>query len=256
MNKLNIAISLYYDNFCILVHDSQHQLTVAIDTPDTDTILRMLREKKWFLTHIFNTHHHIDHTRGNLDLKKIFNCTVFGPSIESHQIPRIDHGLSDGDTLNFGQHQINVFSTPGHTMDHICYHFIEDYLLFVGDTLFSLGCGKIFEGNFAAMFESLEKIRSFPDKTHIYFGHEYTENNARFALSCDPHNLELQQYCSKVKSLRTKNLYTNPSMISLEKKVNPFLRTRDPILRKNLHMEDASNLAVFTELRIRKDQFK
>ncbi|ACT57056.1 hydroxyacylglutathione hydrolase [Candidatus Liberibacter asiaticus] len=256
MTSLNIAISLYHDNFCILIHNHKYRLTAAIDAPDTYIISKMLREKGWFLTHIFNTHHHIDHTRANLNLKKFFNCTIFGPLEESSKIPGIDHGLSDGDTFDFGSHPIKIIATPGHTIGHICYHFMNDHFLCVGDTLFSLGCGRIFEDSYAEMFESLEKIKSFSDKTHIYFGHEYTENNAYFALSCDPHNLELQKYCSKVKSMRSQNLYTNPSTISLEKKVNPFLRIENTSLRKNLNMENASNLAVFTELRIRKNQSK
>ncbi|AKK20324.1 hydroxyacylglutathione hydrolase [Candidatus Liberibacter africanus] len=256
MAPLNITISLYYDNFCMLMHNQEHQLTAAIDAPDTHTILKMLEKKRWSLTHILNTHHHKDHTCANLELKKIFNCTIFGPLQELTNIPGIDHGLADGDTFDFGSHPVKIIATPGHTIGHICYHFAKDHILCVGDTLFSLGCGKIFEGSYAEMFESLEKIKSCEDKTHIYFGHEYTENNAKFALSCDPNNLDLKKYYSKIKFLRSQNLYTNPTTLSIEKKVNPFLRTKNTSLRKNLNMIGASNLAVFTELRMRKDQFK
>ncbi|MBL0848874.1 MAG: hydroxyacylglutathione hydrolase [Candidatus Liberibacter ctenarytainae] len=256
MAPLNIATALYNDNFCVLVHDSEHQLTVSIDAPDTNTILNLLRNKGWSLTHIFNTHHHSDHTRSNLELKKIFNCSISGPLIESHKIPGIDHGLSDRRILNFGQHPVEIISTPGHTLGHICYHFLEDHLLFSGDTLFSLGCGRIFEGTSSVMFESLQKIASMPDKTFIYFGHEYTYNNARFALLYDPHNEELQQYFSKIKYLEENKYYTCPTILSLEKKTNPFLRTSDVVLRKNLFMEDASDLAIFSALRSRKDLFK
>ncbi|MEG8099192.1 hydroxyacylglutathione hydrolase [Candidatus Liberibacter brunswickensis] len=256
MKSLNINISLYYDNFCILVHNNEHQLTASIDAPDTHTIVKMLKKQNWSLTHIFNTHYHIDHTRANLDLKRIFNCKIFGPIKESDKIPGIDHAFYNRDTFEFGSHPVQIIATPGHTIGHICYHFTKDHILFAGDTLFSLGCGKILEGSYVEMFESLSIINSYPDKTRIYFGHEYTKNNAKFALSCDPNNIELKEYYSRINILRSQNLYTNPTTISLEKKVNPFLRTKNTSLRKNLDMENASDLDIFTELRIRKDQFK
>ncbi|MBY7649485.1 MAG: hydroxyacylglutathione hydrolase [Candidatus Liberibacter europaeus] len=256
MKSIEVAITIYNDNFCILVHDNEQHLTAAIDAPDTNTILNLLKKKGWILTHIFNTHQHIDHTLANLELKKIFNCEIFGPLIESDQIPGIDHGLTDGELLYFGKHIVKIISTPGHTIGHICYNFLEDNLLFVGDTLFSIGCGKIHNGNYYEMFESLKKISSIAEKTLIYFGHEYTYKNALFALYYDPNNIELQQYFSKIKSLYKANLYTNPTSLSLEKKTNPFLRTGNVMLKKNLNMEKASDIEVFVELRKRKDKFK
>ncbi|MBA5724010.1 hydroxyacylglutathione hydrolase [Candidatus Liberibacter sp.] len=257
MKPLHIVTSLCCDdNFCTLIHDSESQLTATIDAPNTKIILNILEKKGWILTHIFNTHHHKDHIQANLELKKLFNCTIFGPLKEFHKIPGIDYALSDKEILNFGKHPVEIFSTPGHTIGHICYYFLKDRLFFVGDTLFSLGCGRIFEGTFKEMFDSLQKITSLPEETSIYFGHEYTYTNARFALSYDPNNLELQKYFSNIKSLLNEKRYTNPTTLSLEKKTNPFLRTDDFTIRKNLCMKDKSNLEVFTELRNRKDKFR
>ncbi|AHA28329.1 Zn-dependent hydrolase [Candidatus Liberibacter americanus str. Sao Paulo] len=216
----------------------------------------MLDKKKWNLTHIFNTHHHSDHTIANLELKNIFDCIVFGPLIELDKIPGINHGLICGEIITFGEHPVRIIATPGHTKGHICYHFLEDNIIFVGDTLFSIGCGKIYKNSYHEMFESLKKIKSLPEKTQIYFGHEYTYNNARFALSFDSNNLELQKYFARIEYLYNTKIYTNPTMLSIEKKTNPFLRTENLILRKNIQMEDASEIDFFTELRRRKDLFK
>jgi hydroxyacylglutathione hydrolase len=243
------------DNFGVLIHDPQSGLTASIDAPEEAPIRARLAEKKWHLAHIFTTHHHTDHVEANLPLKAAFDCTITGPSGEAAKIPGIDKSVSEGDTIAFGEYEIEVIETPGHTLGHISYWIPSAKVAFVADTLFAMGCGRVFEGTPEMMWNSLEKLLALPDETTIYCGHEYTLANAKFALTVDPDNADLVARAKEVESLRAAGKATLPTTIGLEKKTNPFLRVNDPKIRKLLGMAGASPAEVFAEIRRRKDNF-
>lgn len=241
------------DNFGVLLHDPVTGLTASIDAPEEKAILDALARRGWSLSHIFTTHHHGDHVEANLALKQRFGATIIGPQRES--IPGIDHKVDDGDSFDFAGRRVEVIATPGHTLGHICFHIPEEKLLFAADTLFALGCGRLFEGTPAQMWTSLSKLAALPDETVVYFGHEYTLSNARFARTVDPQNAALLERISEIEALRAANALTAPTTIGLEKATNPFLRAGDPSIRRHLGMETASDAEVFAEIRARKDRF-
>lgn len=243
------------DNFGVLIHCPESGLTASIDAPEYAPIIAMAEKRGWTITHILTTHHHTDHVEANLALKKEYGCEIIGPINEAVAIPGLDRAVSDGDEFLFGQHRVKVIETPGHTAGHICYSFPDDKLLFAADTLFALGCGRLFERSAADMWHSLQKLAVLPDETAIYFGHEYTLSNARFALSIDPDNQRLVQRAKEIEALRAKGGFTIPTTMYLEKETNPFLRVSDPAIRRNLLMESKSNEDVFAEIRKRKDNF-
>ena len=244
------------DNFGILVHDPAAGLTAAVDAPEEAPIRAHLGAKGWHLTHIFTTHHHGDHVEGNAGLKADFGCVVTGPAAEADKIPGIDSQVSGGDIFMFGGVDVHVLDTPGHTLGHVCYWLPSEGVAFAGDTLFAMGCGRVFEGTPEMMFASLEKLRALPDETLVYCGHEYTETNARFALTVDPGNADLHERYEAVKAARAAGHATLPTTIGLEKKTNPYFRVDDPAIRKGLGMEQAAPAEVFAEIRKRKDAFR
>lgn len=250
-----VQIPCLHDNYGYLAHDAESKLTASIDTPDADAINTTLEAYGWRLTHILNTHHHFDHTGGNLSLKNRWGCEIVGPAADRARIPGIDTALGDGDVFAFGRHQADVFDVPGHTRGHIAYYFASDAAAFVGDTLFALGCGRLFEGTPAQMWTSLQKLLALPDATMVYCAHEYTEANARFALTVDPGNSELVKRSEEITYLRAHALPTVPTSIGLERRTNPFLRPASESLRSTLAMEAASDVEVFAEVRARKDRF-
>ena len=241
------------DNFGVLLHDPETGATVSIDAPEEKPILDALARRGWALSHIFTTHHHGDHVEANLALKKRFGATVIGPARES--IPGIDRKVDGGDTFDFAGRRVEVIATPGHTRGHICFHLPEEKLRCAADTLFALGCGRLFEGTPADMWASLSKLAALPDETTVYFGHEYTLSNARFAKTVDPDNTALLKRVAEIEVLRAKGDFTAPTTIGLEKATNPFLRAADPAIRRHLGMERASDAEVFAEIRGRKDRF-
>jgi hydroxyacylglutathione hydrolase len=243
------------DNYGFLLHDSNNNLTAAIDTPDADAIENALSAKGWKLTHILNTHHHWDHAGGNLELKKKTGCLIAGPQAEASRIPGIDIQLSEGDIFQFGQFNAKVYDTPGHTSGHIVYLFENEHTAFVGDTLFAMGCGRLFEGSPEQMWHSLQKIMQWPDETIIYCAHEYTQANARFALTVEPLNKDLITRAQDTDKLRDAGKPTIPTTLGLEKKTNPFLRPMSREIRAKLDMEDSTNVEVFTSIRLLKDNF-
>lgn len=243
------------DNYGVLVHDPETGLTASIDAPDADAILRAVERRGWKLSHILTTHHHTDHVEGNLALKEQFGCEIIGPINEAVAIPGLDRTVADGDVFEFSGHTVKVIETPGHTAGHVCYHFVDDKLLFAADTLFALGCGRLFEKTPADMWASLQKLAVLPDETAIYFGHEYTLSNARFALTIDPDNERLKARVADIEALRADGKFTIPTTLALEKETNPFLRAADPAIRRHLLMESRSNDEVFAEIRKRKDNF-
>lgn len=243
------------DNFGVLLHDATTGQTAVIDAPEERPILEAVERTGWRPTVIFTTHHHPDHVEANLALKERFGLTIIGPKAEAEKIPGIDRTVVDDDTFDFSGHAVRVIETPGHTAGHVCYHLPEDGLLFAGDTLFALGCGRLFERGPADMYRSLQKLAALPLETVVYCGHEYTQANARFALSVDPTNSALKERAKAIEALRAEGKPTLPTTLMAEMSTNPFLRWHDPVIRRNLGMETASDEAVFAEIRKRKDVF-
>lgn len=241
------------DNYGVLIHDPKVNVTASIDAPDAAAVEGALREKGWTLTHILTTHHHADHTGGNMALKEEHGCTIVGPRPEQGKIPGIDTAVGDGDTVRFGTHTARIYETPGHTAGHISYWFEDAGVAFVGDTLFALGCGRLFEGTAEQMWSSLQKVMQWPEETVIYAGHEYTLSNAEFALSVDPNNAALNERVIKIRAMRANGEPTLPTTLGLELATNPFLRAADPGLRAELDMSGAPDWEVFAEVRRRKD---
>ncbi|MDZ7684663.1 MAG: hydroxyacylglutathione hydrolase [Gammaproteobacteria bacterium] len=227
------------DNYGYLLHDPDSDLTAAIDTPEVDPINRALEQKGWKLTHILNTHHHFDHAGGNEPLKAKWGCTIVGAARDAKRIPGIDVRLEEGDTYTFGNHDAQIFDVSGHTIGHIAYYFAEDGLLFCGDALFAMGCGRLFEGTPAQMWNSLQKLRDLPDDTVVYCAHEYTQANAKFALSVEPQNDALQARAREVEALRADDRPTVPSTIGVEKATNPFLRPMSEDLQSTIGLAGA-----------------
>jgi len=245
------------DNFGYLLHDERTGATAAVDTPDEGAIEAALRETGWTLSHVLNTHHHADHTGGNLGLKKRYpECTIIGPAADAERIPGIDVGAEDGSTHQLGSVSFIVMHVPGHTRGHCAFYFPTENAAFVGDTLFSLGCGRLFEGTPEQMHHSLQQLCALPDDTLLYCAHEYTESNARFAITLEPGNPELQHRVAEVKRLRAENKATVPTTLSMEKATNPFLRAHSAELRQSLGMgPEARDVDVFAAARKRKDNF-
>jgi hydroxyacylglutathione hydrolase len=244
------------DNYCYLVHDTQTGITGVVDTPDVAAIERALDETGWQLDFILNTHHHWDHAGGNLEIKKKTGCTIVGPRADTDRIPGIDIAVGEGDLFELGNRKARVYDTPGHTRGHICYHFADDGVGFVGDTLFSMGCGRLFEGTPEQMWNSLQKlVQNWPDDTKIYCAHEYTQANAQFALTVEPENDALIRRANDVDRLRAADQPTIPTTMALEKATNPFLRPTSSELRATIHMDDASVVDVFSATRKLKDDF-
>lgn len=243
------------DNYGYLVHDPKSSLTATIDTPEVEAIFNALSEKNWSLDFIFNTHHHDDHAGGNLELKAKTGCKIIGPGADAERIPGIDERVGEGDSVMLGDWEFKVHDTPGHTRGHIVYHCARAGLGFVGDTLFALGCGRLFEGTPQQMWTSLEKILAWPDDTLIYCAHEYTQANARFALSVEPENKDLLARSEAIDRARAEGIPTVPTSLSLEKKTNPFLRPTSTHLQQTIDCVGKNAVEVFARTRELKDHF-
>lgn len=249
-----VQLACLKDNYCCLIHDHSSGLTVVIDTPDADVIDAELKRRGWGLDFIFTTHHHWDHIDGHEQLKQQYGCEVIAPALNQEQVPQADKLVSDGDLLQLGATGFQVLATPGHTLGHVCYWSEALSAVFVGDTLFSLGCGRLFEGTPEQMWQSMLRLRDLPADTAVYCGHEYTQNNAGFALQLEPDNQALQQRVAEVTELRGAGLPTLPSSIRLESQTNPFMRADQAELQAALGMAGELGATVFTEIRQRKDQ--
>jgi hydroxyacylglutathione hydrolase len=256
MAQLKIEqIPVLSDNYVYLVREPEAGVTGVVDPAVAAPVLERLRQRGWTLDWILSTHHHADHTGGNLELKQATGCRIVGAKKDAARIPGIDTGLVEGDRFEFGKAAAEVLETPGHTSGHISYWFEGANALFCADTLFSLGCGRVFEGNFEQMWQSLSKLAALPDAALVYCGHEYTQSNARFALSVDPDNPALKARAAEVERQRAAGQPTVPTTLGQERAANPFLRPHDPAIRRRLGMADASDAEVFAELRRRKDRF-
>lgn len=243
------------DNYGVLIHDPESSDTAAVDAGDSNAYLHAAEAKGWQITQIWITHHHWDHTDGLLALKSTTGATVYGPEQNNTPIEGLDQFLAEGDTINFAGRKVKIMQTPGHTLDMINFYLADDGILFSGDTLFALGCGRIFEGTPPMMWNSLKKLSMLPVETIVYCSHEYTAANAKFALSVDPENDALQARAKEIAQLRDKDEPTVPFTLEMELATNPFLRAGDAKIRSLLNMRSQSDEEVFTEIRKRKDNF-
>lgn len=243
------------DNYGMLIHDPETAETASIDAPEAPAVEQALAETGWRLTHILVTHHHQDHVGGIPELKAKWRCRVIGNGADAKRIPELDATVNPGERFDFAGHVAEIIDTPGHTVGHVAWHFAGDKVAFVGDTLFALGCGRVFEGSFEDMWASLRKLEALPADTTVYCGHEYTQSNARFALTIDPENSALKSRAKEVDELRSRGAPTLPTTIGVELETNPFLRPDDPAIRARLGMEAATVAEVFAEIRRRKDRF-
>jgi hydroxyacylglutathione hydrolase len=244
------------DNYGALIHDSGSGATAAIDAADAGAVIAAAAAQGWELTDVLVTHHHADHIQGLPGLRARYpKLRVAGPAKEAGRIGPLDRLLGEGDYVHVGAIAARVVETPGHTAGHIVYWFEEDELVFVGDTLFSLGCGRVFETPYSVMWDSLAKLAALPGETEVYCGHEYTEANARFALTIEPDNAVLKSRAEAVAALRAAGKPTVPTTIAAELAANPFLRAELPSVQAALGMAGADPAAVFAEIRARKDRF-
>src|SRR3954469_2730019 len=243
------------DNFSVLVHDPASGATAAIDAPEAAPIEAALKATGWKLTDILVTHHHRDHTGGIEELKERYRCRVVAPNAEADGVPDVDETVVENDIVKVGGLQARVLETPGHTAGHITYFFPEDKLCFAGDTLFSIGCGRVIEGNAEMMWDSLLKLRALPDDTQVFCGHEYTAANIRFAKTIEPDNVLLLERDCEVQQLIADKKLTIPSLMGEEKAANPFLRADLPEVAKQVGMAGKPAWQVFAEIRERKNKF-
>jgi hydroxyacylglutathione hydrolase len=242
------------DNYGVLLHDSATGATAAIDAPEATAVEAALKAKGWPLTDILVTHHHGDHTGGIAALKAHHRCRVVAPQREAAGIPLVDATVREGENVSVGSLTAQVYETPGHTAGHISYFFAPEKLAFVGDTLFSIGCGRVIEGTPEMMWQSLLKLRGLPDDTHIYCGHEYTQANIRFARTIEPENAVLAARAKEVDTLRAARRPTIPSTLGQEKAANPFLRADLPEVAKSVGLAGQPAWKVFAEIRERKNR--
>jgi hydroxyacylglutathione hydrolase len=243
------------DNYVWLLREPGGKVAV-VDPSEAKPVAAALEQLGVKPDYILNTHHHWDHTGGNEELKRKYGLTIVGPKADKDRIPGIDVALGEGDTFDFGQLQMQVFDTPGHTRGHITLYFPQAESVFPGDTLFAMGCGRLFEGTHAQMWSSLSKIAALPPQTTVYCAHEYTQANAKWARAVNPNNEALKQRQQKVAELRSEGKATIPSTLDEELATNPFLRPKDKDIRQTLGVSDsASDLEAFTAVRRHKDNF-
>lgn len=247
--------SCLQDNYGYLLHDEASGETVAIDTPDAETILKEAAFHGWTITQIWNTHWHRDHAGGNQKLKAETDCHIRAPEEVSKRLQApMDETMRDGDVFRLGAHEVRVIGVPGHTLGHIAYHIPDWKIAFVGDALFALGCGRMFEGDPDMFWNSLRKLRDLPDDTLIYCAHEYTKGHLSFALSVDPDNPALKPYGEEILDRRSRDEPTIPAILKREKAANPFLRSDAPDMQARMGTTGDA-VATFAALRKAKDDF-
>ena len=253
---LNIEIiSCLSDNYSYLLEDKELNIVGIIDPSDFDTCNKIIKKKYNKLDYILNTHHHFDHVGGNEKLKEKYRAKVLGFELDKDRIPGIDIILKDKQNFKLGHSSFEVIFIPGHTKGHIAFYFKDEKTVFTGDTLFSLGCGKVFEGTYEQMFSSLNKLKNLPTDTKIYCGHEYTKKNLEFCLEYDSNNELLKKKTNWINSKIESDYPTIPITIGEEKKTNIFLRCNEPLIKNVLNLNNASEQEIFSKLRDLKDNF-
>jgi len=250
-----VTIPCLSDNYAFLIRDAASGETAVIDAPEAAPILAALRQRGWSLTQILLTHHHADHVQGVAELRAATGAKVAGNAADAHRLPPLDHALHEGQTVQVGGEAGTVIDVSGHTLGHVAFHFPASALVFTADSLMACGCGRLFEGTGPLMWTSLSKLARLPPETLVCSGHEYTASNARFALSLEPGNPALISRVAAIADARDRGHATVPSRLSEELATNPFLRASLPQMKARLGLSDASDAAVFTEIRARKDRF-
>ncbi|MEM9899516.1 MAG: hydroxyacylglutathione hydrolase [Pseudomonadota bacterium] len=250
-----VTVACLSDNYAFLAHDAATGTTAVVDVPEAKPILEALAARGWTASKVFLTHHHADHVQGLQEVLAQHPATVTGATADAHRLPPLDTAVQEGDTVSIGHHRGQVIDVSGHTVGHIAFHFPESAVLFTGDSLMALGCGRVFEGTKPQMWASLQKLSALPPETMVCSGHEYTAANAQFAVTVDPDNQSLRSRVEDITKARTLGHYTVPSTLALELETNPFLRPEDPSIQAHLGMTGASASDVFTEIRTRKDNF-
>ena len=221
-----VRIPVLSDNYVWLVRETMSGAVMVVDPAVAEPVLAKAADLGWKITHIWNTHWHPDHTGGNAAIKEATGCVIVGPAAEAERIPTLDVQVRGGDVVLFGMAEAHVIDVPAHTAGHIAFHFADDGIAFVGDTLFAMGCGRLFEGSAAQMFENMRKLESLPDQTAVYCAHEYTQSNGRYALTAEPGNAALIARMNDVDAARARGEPTVPTTIALERATNPFMRAR------------------------------
>ncbi len=250
-----VTIPCLSDNYAFLLRDHDSGAVALIDVPEAAPIMVELDRRGWSLSQVWLTHHHPDHVQGLAEVLTRFSAEVIGAKADAHRLPPLDREVTEGDSIDLGTLKGEVLDVSGHTVGHIAFHVPKAKTAFTADSLMALGCGRLFEGTPAQMWESLQKLAALPGDTTICSGHEYTAANAKFALTVDPDNAALISRAKDIKTARDAGRPTVPSPLSLELETNPFLRPGDPAIRATLGMPDATDTEVFTEIRRRKDQF-
>jgi len=243
------------DNYAYIINDNVSKTVAVVDPSEASPVIAFLKKQNLKLNYILNTHHHYDHIGGNAELKKLYNAKVIGFVGDKHRIPGIDITLKDNMNWIFGNSSVKTLHIPGHTLGHICFFFENEKIAFTGDTLFSLGCGRIFEGDHKLMLKSLNKIKQLPKNTKIYCGHEYSYKNAEFCMMYDNDNIDLKKKFEKIKQLRSNNLPKLPTTLEEELKSNIFLRCNRNDLKVKLNMNNQEDYKVFRKIRDLKDSF-
>jgi len=219
-----VRIPVLSDNYVWLVHEPESGETMAVDPAVAEPVLDEAQARGWTITQIWNTHWHPDHTVGNAAIKEATGCTITGPAAEAERIPTLDRKVAEGDSVSLGKVKAQVLDVPAHTAGHIAFHFPTERVAFVGDTLFAMGCGRLFEGTAEQMYSNMRKLEALGDETRIYCAHEYTQSNGRFALTVEPDNSALVSRMEKVNAMREAGEPTVPTTIALERATNPFMR--------------------------------
>ncbi|WP_170763737.1 hydroxyacylglutathione hydrolase [Ruegeria lacuscaerulensis] len=250
-----VTVPCLSDNYAFLAHDAASGQTALIDAPEPGPILAELEARGWTLSHVLLTHHHWDHVDGLAGILERHPAKVIGAAADAHRLPPLDQQVSEGDTFEIGGEPVQVLDVSGHTVGHIAFYMPKSAVVFTADSLMALGCGRLFEGTAPQMWASLSKLAALPDETIVCSGHEYTQSNAKFAVTVDPNNAALQQRAADIDRARAAGEPTVPSTLALEKATNPFLRATDPVIQAHLGMENADPVAVFAEIRARKDRF-
>ena len=255
MTQIEIIKALS-DNYIYVLHNPINKQTAVIDPGEAQPVIDLLEKKNWNLSHIFNTHHHDDHIAGNQKLIDKYSCKLIAPKYDENKIPNCDHYVLDEDEIDIIGHKANVLYTPGHTMGHICYYIESLKILFSGDTLFRLGCGRLFEGTFEQMKTSLDKILNLPDDTLVYCGHEYTMSNAKFCKSLVYNNVEdLDASILEITNLRNQREPTIPFLLGQDKILNPFLRYNDINFKVANNVQKLNSTETFKHFRKLKDSY-